>query len=268
MARIAERFQQLRARDERALIPFLTAGHPDLATTEAVVLAIARAGADAVEIGVPFSDPIAEGPTIQRSSQCALRGGTTLRRILDLVKRLRSQVDCPLLLMGYANPFLALGERHFVEAARAAGVDGLIVADLPPEEGESLFALAERHGIDPVLLAAPTTTDQRLAKLAARTRGFLYYVSLTGVTGARSQLAPELAERLRGIRRTLAVPLCVGFGVSTPEHARAIGRVADGVIVGSALVDRIAEAPSREAAAEEAARFVAALKAPLREALD
>lgn len=268
MDRIAACFEQLRARGERALIPFVAGGDPDLGTTEAVVLAVAEAGADVIEIGVPFSDPIAEGPTIQRASERALRGGATLRRLLELVKRVREQVDTPLVLMGYANPFLALGERPFVELARAAGIDGLIVADLPPEEGESLFDLAEQHGIDPILLASPTTTDARLERLGARTRGFLYYVSLTGVTGARAELPAELEPRVRSIRASIAVPVCVGFGVSTPAHAAAIGRFADGVIVGSALVERVASAGSPGQAAEEAARFVAALKAPLREPLD
>jgi tryptophan synthase alpha chain len=265
MGRLVETFERLRAQGERALIPFVCAGDPDLATTEAVVLAAAESGADAVEIGVPFSDPIAEGPTIQRASERALRGGVNLRRILELTKSLRTQLDIPLLLMGYANPFLALGEQYFVELAREAGVDGLVVADLPPEEGETLFSLAEEGGIDPVMLAAPTTTPGRLAKLSARTRGFLYYVSLTGVTGARRELPPELEGRLRTLRRSLEVPICVGFGVSTPQQAAAIGRCSDGVIVGSALVDRIASASSAGAAAEEAGRFVAALKAPLRE---
>lgn len=268
MGRIAARFEELRGRGERALIPFVTGGDPDLGTTEAVVLSVAEAGADLIEIGVPFSDPIAEGPTIQRASERALQGGATLRRILELVKRVRERVDTPLVLMGYANPFLALGERPFVELARTAGVDGLIVADLPPEEGESLFALAEQHEIDPILLASPTTTDARLERLGQRTRGFLYYVSLTGVTGARAELPAELEPRVRAIRARIAVPVCVGFGVSTPAHAAAIGRFADGVIVGSALVERVGAAGSPAQAAEEAARFVAALKAPLCEPLD
>lgn len=264
MSRIRERLAGLRARGECALIPFVTAGDPDLDTTEALVPALVEAGADAVELGVPFSDPIAEGPTIQRASERALRAGTSLRRILELAKRLRERVDVPLILMGYANPFLALGEAQFVELAAGAGVDGLIVADLPPEEGESLYDRAQEHGIDPILLAAPTTTDARLAQLAARTRGFLYYVSLTGVTGARAALPPDLEPRVRAIRERHAVPVCVGFGVSTPEHAGALASFADGVIVGSALVERIAAASSREAAVDEAARFVAALKGPLR----
>jgi tryptophan synthase alpha chain len=262
MGRIGERFAALRARGERALVPFLTAGDPDLDATEALVLALAGAGADLIEIGVPFSDPIADGPVIQRAYERALARGATLRRILDLVKRLRPRVEIPLLLMGSANPFYVM--QDFVAAAAEVGVDGLIVPDLPPEEGEDLYADAAARGIDAVLLAAPTTTDARLAMLASRTRGFLYYVSLTGVTGARAQLAAGLEEAVARVRRLSDVPVCVGFGVSTPEHARQIGRFADGVVVGSALVARIEAAASAEEAVDAVACLVAELKAPLR----
>ncbi len=264
MGRIAEKFAALRARGERALIPFVTGGDPDLATTAALVRGVVAAGADAVEIGVPFSDPIGDGPTIQRASERALRGGASLRRILDLVKNLRPEVDVPLILMGYANPLEAMGAQAFADAAREVGVDGVIVADLPPEEGEELYAAVEACGVDPVLLAAPTTGDARLEMLARRTRGFLYCVSLMGVTGARPALAAGVAERVRRVRAISDIPVCVGFGVSTPDHARAIAEHADGVVVGGAIVDRIEAAASPEAAVEAAARFVAELKAPLR----
>jgi tryptophan synthase alpha chain len=264
MGRISERFAALRERGERALVPFVTAGDPDLETTEALVLAMVEAGADLVEIGIPFSDPLAEGPTIQRASERALRSGTSLRHVLELVKRLRPRVRVPLLLMGYANTLYAMGERGFAEAAHASGVDGLIAVDLPPEEGEELFAAARACGVDPVLLAAPTTRPERLAMLARATRGFLYYVSLTGVTGARPELAEGIERAVRSVRGTCDVPVCVGFGVSTPEHARRIGDFADGVVVGSALVDRIETARSPEAAVDAVAHFVAELKQPLR----
>jgi tryptophan synthase alpha chain len=264
MSRIAERFAALRARGERALIPFVTAGDPDLGTTEALVLALEEAGADLLELGVPFSDPIADGPTIQRASQRALAQGTSLRRVLELVKRLRSRTELPLLLMGYANPFLAMGERAFAAAAKEAGVDGVIVPDLPPEEGRGLYAACADAGVDAVLLAAPTTTPARLALLAEHTRGFLYFVSLTGVTGARASVAADLEERVRSARERCALPVCVGFGVSTPEHAAEVGRYADGVVVGGALVDRIEGARTPDEAVDAAARFVASLKAPLR----
>jgi len=213
---------------------------------------------------VPFSDPMAEGPTIQRASERALASGTSLRRVLELVKGLRPRVGVPVVLMGYANCFLAMGERAFAEAAAAAGVDGVICVDLPPEEGATLRAELARSGVDAILLAAPTTSPERLAMLARETRGFLYYVSLTGVTGARAELARDLAEQVRRVREVSDVPVCVGFGVSKPEHVRELAAVADGVVVGSALVERIAAARSADEAATAAARFVAELKRATR----
>jgi tryptophan synthase alpha chain len=265
MGRIAERFDALRQRGERALVAFVTGGDPDLATTEALVPALAEAGADVVEIGVPFSDPMAEGPTIQRASERALASGTSLRRILERVKLLRPRVELPLVLMGYANPFLAMGERGFADAAAEVGVDGVICPDLPPEEGETFRAELARRGVDPILLAAPTTRPDRLALLARETRGFLYYVSLTGVTGARSDLAGGIEDQVRRARQASEIPICVGFGVSTPEQARRVGAFADGVVVGSAIVERIAAASSPADAIDAAAGFVAELKAPLRQ---
>jgi tryptophan synthase alpha chain len=264
MGRLEERFAALRSRGERALIPFVTAGDPDLGTTGALLLAMAEAGADAIEVGVPFSDPLAEGPTIQRASERALRAGTSLRRVLELVGDLRPQLEVPLVLMGYANSLYTMGEQAFATAAQAVGVDGMIVVDLPPEEGASLFSAARRCGIDPILLAAPTTTPDRLAMLAEQTRGFLYYVSLTGVTGARGELSRGIEESVRRVQATSEVPVCVGFGVSKPEHARRIGAYADGVVVGSALIDRIEAASSPEAAVDAVAEFVAELKQALR----
>ncbi len=264
MNRIDERFAELRGRGERALMPFLTAGDPDLAVSEVLVLAMAEAGADVIEIGVPFSDPIADGPTIQGSSERALAAGASLRRVLELVKRLRDQTPVPLLLMGYANPFYAMGVDGFLDTAAEAGVDGFIVPDLPPEEGADLYEAAARRGIDGVLMAAPTTTPARLARLVKQSRGFLYYVSLTGVTAARETVAAGLEEGVRAAQKLGDVPVCVGFGVSTPEQAAEIGRYADGVVVGSAVVDRIQRAESAAAAADSVARFVAELKAGLR----
>ena len=263
MGRLGERFRALRARGEKALIPFVTAGDPDLATTEALVLALAAAGADAVEIGVPFSDPMAEGPTIQRASERALKTGVSLRRIFELVERLRPRVEIPLVLMGYANNLLAPGERAFAEQAAAVGVDGVICVDLPPEEGEEFNAFLRERGVDPILLAAPTTLPARLAMLAKETRGFLYFVSLTGVTGARRVLPATLERDVSELRRISDVPVCIGFGVSTPEQARELARFSDGVVVGSALVDRIERAASPEQAVEAASRFVAELKSAL-----
>lgn len=264
MGRITERFAALRARSEKALIPFITGGDPDLDTTQAILIAIVRAGADAVEIGVPFSDPIADGPSIQRSSERALRSKTSLRRVLELVRRVRGRIDVPLLLMGYANPFYAMGEEGFATAAAEAGVDGVIVPDLPPEEGLGLYAALERRGIDGVLLAAPTTKPERLRYLVACTRGFLYYVSLTGVTSARSEIAAGVRDAVLRAKELSTLPVCVGFGISTAAQACEVAGYADGVVVGSALVDRIAKAGSPEAAVDAAARFVAELKDGVR----
>jgi tryptophan synthase alpha chain len=264
MGRIENRFSELRTRGERALVPFVSAGDPNLPTTEALLLAIAEAGADLIEIGVPFSDPLAEGPTIQRSSERALRSGTTLRGVLRLVKNLRSKIEQPLVLMGYANVFLAMGEKNFAAAAKEVGVDGVITVDLPPEEGELFFDSLIECEVDPILLASPTTSEARLAALAEKTRGFLYYVSLTGVTGARKEMAAGLEEAVLRIRRISDVPVCVGFGVSTPEQVSEIGRFADGVVVGSALVDRIEAAETPGPAVASVSEFVTKLKHALR----
>lgn len=264
MSRIAERFALLRERDERALVVFLTAGDPDLDTTEALVLAMAEAGADVIELGVPFSDPIADGPTIQRSSERGLASGAMLRRILERTQGLRGKLELPLLLMGYANPFYAMGELRFAQDAAAAGVDGVIVPDLPPEEGEAFFDELQRQGVDSVLLAAPTTTRQRMQRIAERTRGFLYYVSLTGVTSARDGLTTGIEDGVALAKEFTELPVCVGFGISRPEHARQVGAFADGVVVGSAIVDLIEAAGSSEKAVDSVAGFVFEMKQALR----
>jgi tryptophan synthase alpha chain len=271
-SRIDQRFASLRERGEKALIPFLTAGDPNLETTEALVLAMADAGADIIELGVPFSDPSAEGPTIQRSSTRALAQGTSLRSILQLVDRLRARVEVPLVLMGYANPLHAMGAEPFAKAAREVGVDGIIIPDLTPEDGAPYLDPTREAGIDVILLAAPTTRPARLEMLAKQTQGFLYYVSLQGVTGARAALSQGIEARVRLAQSFGDIPVCVGFGVATPEHAKAIGAYADGVVVGSAIVDTIEEAhaeargkaSARNAAIENVSQLIAALKAPLR----
>ena len=270
--RIAACFEALREKGEKALIPFLTAGDPDLETTEALVLAMADAGADLIELGIPFSDPSAEGPTIQRSSARALEHGTSLRSILRLVERLRARVDQPIILMGYANPVHAMGAETFAKAARDVGVDGIIIPDLTPEDGAPYLDPCREQGIDPILLAAPTTPPDRLEMLVRETRGFLYYVSLQGVTGARNALGQGIEDRVRLAQSLGDKPVCVGFGVATPEHAGEIGAYADGVVVGSAIVDTIEDAvrdasgkaAARAAAVEEVSRFIEALKEPLR----
>ncbi len=262
--RIAARFDALRQRGECALIPFLTAGDPDLETTEALVLAMCEAGADVIELGVPFSDPTAEGPTIQRSSSRALARGTSLRAILQLVGRLRARVEQPLVLMGYANPIHAMGGEAFAKAASEVGVDGIIIPDLPPEDGKPWLDPCRALGIDPILLAAPTTPLERLAYLVQETRGFLYAVSLQGVTGARAELSEGIEGKVRYAKSLSDIPVCVGFGVSTAEQAKRIATYADGVVVGSAIVDRIERAASKASAIDDVALFIQELKAPLR----
>jgi len=264
MSRIDERFAVLREKGERAMVVFLTAGDPDLETTDALVLSMAEAGADVIEIGVPFSDPTADGPTIQRSSERGLASGASLRRILGHVQRLRPMLDVPLVLMGYANPFYAMGAENFATSAAEVGVDGVIVPDLPPEEGAAFFAALQERGIDNILLAAPTTTRDRMKLLAEQTRGFLYYVSLTGVTSARDDLGGGIREGVALAREFSKLPICVGFGISRPEHARAVGAFADGIVVGSAIVDRIERAATREEAVDAVGRFVAEMKDALR----
>jgi tryptophan synthase alpha chain len=263
VSRIGRCFEALRKRGDKALIPFLTAGDPDLETTEALVLAMAEAGADIIELGVPFSDPMAEGPTIQRSSSRALASGTSLRSILRLVAKLRERIDTPLVLMGYANPLHAMGAVPFAQAAVEVGVDGIIIPDLTPEDGAPYLDPCRDAGIDPILLAAPTTRPDRLAMLMRETRGFLYYVSLQGVTGARPELAAGIEEKVLQAKALGDTPVCVGFGVARPEQAEAIGAYADGVVVGSAIVDRIEAADSLAYAIDDVARFIADLKKPL-----
>lgn len=263
MGRVAERFAELRARGQVALVPFVTAGDPDLETTEALLPALQAAGADLVEIGVPFSDPVGEGPTIQRASERALASKTSLRRVLGLVKSLRPQLDIPVVLMGYANSFLTMGEQRFAESCAEVGVDAVICVDIPPEEGPEYRGALEANGVDAILLAAPTTTPERLAMLARETRGFLYYVSLTGVTGARAEMAAGIEEQVARVRAAAEIPVCVGFGVSTPDHVRRLAAFADGVVVGSALVDRIAATSSIDEAVDSASGYLAELKQPL-----
>ncbi len=264
MGRISDRFAALRAAREKAFVPFVTAGDPDLETTGELVLALAENGADLIELGIPFSDPSADGPTIQRASERALARGTTLRKTLALVAKLRAQVKIPLIVMGYANPYYALGVDGCAQACADAGVDGLLCPDLPPEEGRDLYGALAKRGVDGVLLASPTTTRERMRMLVHNTRGFLYYVSLTGVTSARSALAAGIEAGVASVRELGEIPVCVGFGISRPEHAAAIGRFADGVAVGSAIVDKIEAARSKGAAVDAVARFAQEMKAALK----
>lgn len=236
MSRIEDAFASLRRGGRRALMPFVMGGDPSLEATAGFLQQCAGAGADLLEIGVPFSDPIADGPINQRAAQRALGCRTTLAGVLAMVAQVRSFLQQPVVLLSYYNPILRYGLDAFVERAAAAGVDGVVVPDLPPEEGAVFRAVASSAGLDVIFLAAPTSTDERLARVAAASRGFVYGVSLTGVTGVRESLSADVGHLVARLRRYTALPVCVGFGVSTPEHARQVASVADGVIVGSAIV--------------------------------
>jgi tryptophan synthase alpha chain len=238
--RLERFFAEWRRTGRKALVVYVCAGDPDLATTERLVPLLAEAGADVIELGVPFSDPLADGPTIQAASQRALASGTTLGGVLDMVQRLRSGgCDVPLVLFGYLNPILRMGVAPFVARAKDAGADGVLVADLPLEESIELSQAATGKGLSLVLLAAPTTPPARLKAIGQATRGFLYFVSVTGVTGARTALPEDLPAKLAEVRAASEAPVAVGFGVSTPEQARTLAAHADAVVVGSALVDAL-----------------------------
>ena len=260
MNRIDSKFDELGEEGRAGLIVFLTAGDPDLETTRALVPALVEAGADIVELGVPHSDPIAEGPTIQAASTRALRHRTSLVQILELCRELRTETGVPLVLMGYLNNLRAYGEEKLVDDATSVGVDGLIVADAPFEEARDLQHACDAKGVHRILLVAPTSTPQRVVQIATRTRGFAYCVSVTGVTGARTSLPSDLSALVGRIRRVCDIPIGVGFGISTPDQAAEVARLADAVIVGSALVQRIGTASTRSEALSAATRFVETLR--------
>jgi tryptophan synthase alpha chain len=263
-SRLDATFAALRARRERALVPYFTVGDPSIAATRQLVVEAARRGADVIELGIPFSDPLADGPVIQRATQRALAAGVTLPRVLEMVREMRGEVSVPLVFLTYYNPILAFGLKAFCRTAVEAGVDGVIVADLPPEEAAPLQAEAEPAGLDLVHLVAPTSTPERMRRIARASQGFIYMVSLTGVTGERAAVAPELTQQLRALRAITTRPICVGFGISTPAQAREVGRVADGVIVGSAIVRLVEQHGGTSDLLARVGDFIAALKAPLR----
>lgn len=237
--RIAAAFERLREQGEKGLITFVTAGYPDLETTRSLVLAMADSGADVIELGVPFSDPLADGPVIQRASQAALNTGVTLAAILALVRALRRETDVPLVLMSYFNPILSLGPERLASAAAGAGADGLIIPDLPLEEAGPVLELTDGYGLDLIPLVAPTSTPRRIAAIAAQARGFVYCVSVTGVTGARSGYSEKLAVVCRTVREHTRLPVAVGFGIAHEDQVRMLAPHADALIVGSAVIDLI-----------------------------
>lgn len=255
MSGIAEAFAAARERHGGAFIPFITAGHPDLATTEELLLELANAGADIIELGVPFSDPVADGEVIQRASECALRNGVTLHDVLQCAARFRTRMKTPLVLFSYFNPLMRFGVDTLVATAKRSGIDGILVTDLTPEEAADWTQSLCRNGIDPIFLVAPTTSDERLAQIARLVRGFIYAVSRAGVTGARTEMSADAATLVRRVRSETDLPVAVGFGISTPEQVADVLSFADGAVVGSAIVKKIAEMDGAPDLAERIGRF-------------
>jgi tryptophan synthase alpha chain len=264
MSRIAPAFARLHARGEAALVAYLTAGDPDLDATRELARAAVAEGADVLELGVPFSDPMADGPVLQRAAARALAAGTTLPRVLELVADLRRDAGVPIVLFGYYNPFFRYGHEAVARDAAAAGADGFLCVDLPPEEGGEFRAAARAAGLDLISLLAPTTPPARVRTIARASSGFLYFVSVLGTTGARAALPPELPALVRRVRAVTELPIGVGFGVSAPAQAGWIAGFADAVIVGSAIA-RVVEEGDRPGAPGRVAAFVAALRGAMRE---
>jgi tryptophan synthase alpha chain len=263
MSRLSQTFERLRASKRGGLVTYLTAGDPDAARSTELLIAVARAGADVLEVGVPFSDPLADGVVNQRAYQRALASGVSLPRILESVARIRRRSDVPIVLMSYINPVHRFGLQRFPAAARDAGVDGLIVSDCPPEEMGELHMALEGAGVHPILLIAPTSPARRISLIAAKSAGYIYYVSLRGVTGARAQLPADLAASLQRVRGLTDKPLAVGFGISTPDQARAVAALADAVIVGSAVVATVEQSLGARDLVTRVGAFVGSLRTAL-----
>jgi tryptophan synthase alpha chain len=236
MSRLTRRLTALKKCNQKALVTFITAGDPDLATTEEMIHLLEDAGADIIELGVPFSDPMADGPTIQLSSERALAAGTTLTGILETVRNVRRSSSIPIILMGYLNPIHAYGYGRFCRDAAASGVDGVLLVDMPPEESDEFLQSANAHGLNVIFLLTPTSDASRIATVNRLGRGFIYYVTVTGVTGARQAVSETLTAELSRIQAEVALPVMAGFGISTPDQAASVAALADGVVVGSALV--------------------------------
>jgi tryptophan synthase alpha chain len=265
--RISKRFAELRKSGELGIVAYITAGDPTLDATHKFVLTLADSGADVIELGVPFSDPLADGPTIQRASERALKSGTTLAGVLNLVRRVRESSQVPLVLFSYYNPILQMGLEKFAATAADAGADGVLVTDLTPEESDDYRRIVRSHGLDTVFLAAPTSSDERLQKIAACSSGFLYLISRTGVTGAKDSLPDDLPALLRRVHRFTDLPIAVGFGISLPGHVSILGGLADAAVIGSALVSEIERAPAPDAAAAALRQRLHAFKEAARHGL-
>jgi tryptophan synthase alpha chain len=265
--RISKRFTELRATGELGIVAYITAGDPALDATHKFVLALAEAGADVVELGVPFSDPLADGPTIQRASERALKSGTTLAAVLELVRRIRQSSQVPLVLFSYFNPILQMGLERFAAAAAQAGADGVLATDLTPEESHDYRRILHARHLDTIFLAAPTSSDERLKMIAAASSGFLYLISRTGVTGAKDSLPDDLPALLRRAHQFTQLPIAVGFGISLPGHVSVLGGLADAAVVGSILVSEIEKASSPDVAAVALSGRVQKLKQAARRGL-
>src|ERR1700674_1484621 len=265
--RISKRFADLRATGELGIVAYVVAGDPSFDATLKYVLALAEAGADVIELGVPFSDPLADGPTIQRAAERALKAGATLAGVLGLIRRIRQSSQIPLVLFSYYNPILQMGLEKFATAAASAGADGVLATDLTPEESEDYRRILAAHHLDTIFLGAPTSTDERLAKIAACSSGFLYLISRTGVTGAKDALPGDLPALIRRTRSVTQLPIAVGFGISLPGHVSVLGGLADAPVVGSALVSEIEKAKSVDAAALALGDRIRALKDAARHGL-
>ena len=264
MSRIQTTFDALKLHGRKALIPFITAGDPSPALTVPLLHALVEAGADVLELGVPFSDPMADGPTIQRASERALKHGVSLRGVLEMVAEFRTQnAHTPVVLMGYGNPIEAMGWETFARLAASAGVDGALTVDFPPEESHQAFAHLEAHGVDPIFLLAPTTRDERIAEVAKLARGYVYYVSLKGVTGAGNLDLSAIADKMPHIRQHISLPIGVGFGIRDAQTAQAVAKLCDGVVVGSRIVQEIENSNEHNVVAN-----VAALIRELRQAIN
>ncbi|MDA0708835.1 MAG: tryptophan synthase subunit alpha [bacterium] len=265
MTRIGVRFGALKQQGRTGFVAYITAGDPSLEKTHHLVLELERQGVDIIELGIPFSDPLADGPVIQEASQRALEGGATLDGVLDMVADLRRETEIPIVLFTYYNPIHRMGVDRFVRRARAVGVDGVLMLDLPPEEGVEYKEAMDAAGLDTIFLVTPTTREKRLKLLVSKTTGFVYYVSRTGVTGEREQLSEAIETQVARIRTHTDKPIAVGFGISQPDQVAEVGQSADAVVVGSAIVRRIGEYGNDEDLIGKVGSFVGALTAPLKE---
>jgi tryptophan synthase alpha chain len=266
--RIGDTFLELKRSGRGGFIPFITAGDPDLATTELLLIELGAAGADIIELGVPFSDPVADGEVIQRASERALRNGVTLRDALTCIARAKQQIDVPIVLFSYFNPLLQFGEDRLASEAKKAGVDAVLVTDLIPEEGQFWIETLHQHHLDPIFLVAPTTSDQRLARIAQQARGFIYAVSRAGVTGARDEMTHDAEALVRRMRAVSDLPVAVGFGVSTPEQVREVWRFADAAVVGSAIVQEIERLAGTADLVDRVGEFVRSLLPPKQSTIE